>query len=199
MPALAPQRAVVEAPPGNELCYECAGHRVCWACGGAGNLSGGRCNWCQGDRWCIICDGAGVLEEGARARAEASSPTTRSASTSLRTGGEVGFFREMGNDENDAPSLIASRGRRTPANKDKVVGYLRGGRMATFSPGYAPDYFDGRRDAGTYSTRTDGTFTWPDYLAFYVEQYDVALPQDFERFIEARSWRHPATTPTRSK
>jgi hypothetical protein len=191
-PALPPQEPLADAPPGKELCYECEGRRVCWACGGAGNVDGVLCHWCQGDRWCIICDGAGLLEQGAQARASAGGsgrPTSR-ASSPAAPRREVGFFREMGNDEGGAPSLLASRGRRMPANKEDVVGYLRGGRMATFSPGYVADYFDGTRDAGTHSTRTDGTFTWPDYLAFYVDEYDVELPQEFEAFMEARGWRH---------
>jgi hypothetical protein len=220
---LPPQEPVTDPGPEAELCYECDGKRVCWACGGAGVSEQRPCGWCAAERWCIVCRGKGVLPEGAHVRAKVlqgnasqSRPGDVAGKGALAEGahvrakvsqgnesqsrpGDVGFFREMGHDDSGAPSLVDSRGKRGPEHKDKVVAYLRAGRMRSFSPGYADDFFDPTKTAGTRSTRTDGTYAWPDYLAYYVERYDVALPKDFERFMKARSWRHRDNAPTGSK
>jgi hypothetical protein len=59
----------VTAPDfGMELCYECEGKRICWACDGQGAMSDGkRCFTCAGRGWCIVCNGAGQLREGTKA------------------------------------------------------------------------------------------------------------------------------------
>jgi hypothetical protein len=191
---LPPQEPVTDAGAGQELCYECDGKRVCWACGGAGTLKDRSCGYCAGERWCIVCRGKGTVPEGAHVRAKV--PVGKA--TAIRPG-DVGFFREMGHDVSGAPSLVSSRGKRGPENKDKVVAYLRAGQLRSVSPGYADDFFDQTKTAGTRSTRTDGTYAWPDYLAYYVERYDVALPKDFERFMEARGWRHREAGPASGK
>ena len=103
----------------------------------------------------------------------------------------VGCFREIGyDDQPDAPSLTELRGRRQAADKDRVVAYLRAGKVCVFSPGFAEDVFDGT-DAGKMSLLTDGTYLWPGSLAHYVEKYDVELPEEFEAFMAARRWVVP--------
>ena len=104
----------------------------------------------------------------------------------------VGFFGELGYDEMPgAPSLLDACNKRGPANKDKVVAYLRSGALFIISPGYAEDYFDGSH-AGKLSFLTDGTYAWPGSLAHYVDRYDVALPAEFEQFMEANAWTVPS-------
>ena len=51
--------------PGNELCYECDGTRICIYCRGRGEVAGGRrCSTCTGDGRCIVCNGSGELLRG---------------------------------------------------------------------------------------------------------------------------------------
>jgi len=104
----------------------------------------------------------------------------------------VGHFREMGYDDMlDAPSLVEERGKRPPAHKAEVLAYLRKAPAVTYSPGINTDYFDPSGWVRGDTMRTDGVYTWPDFLADYVERYDVALPDTFEHHMEARAWRLP--------
>lgn len=105
----------------------------------------------------------------------------------------VGNFREMGyDDEPDAPSLLDARGRRESSNKAEVVAYLRRAESISFSPGREEDFFDPSRTIGSHTMRTDGTYVWPDFLAGYVERYDVALPPEFEAHMRRSNWQLPS-------
>lgn len=98
---------------------------------------------------------------------------------------EVDWFREFGDEE--APPLASARSRSTRTNKPEVIRYLRSGRMITFSPGTVADPFRPGRTAGSLSILTDGTYSWHDALAYFVEVHDLALPAAFEDHIRARS------------
>ncbi len=164
---------------GFELCYECDGKRVCWSCHGAGQRRNGeRCHTCAGRGLCIVCNGAGQLPLGTDA---ATSPKTHVK--------RVGFFRELGYDE--MPSIDESRGQPGTANTERVVRYLKAGKVFVFSPGLMRDVFDRRSAAGTRSILTDGVYAWPDSLAYYVDRYAVALPADFEQHLASRQWEPP--------
>jgi hypothetical protein len=104
----------------------------------------------------------------------------------------VGTFVEHGFDHDGAPSLVALRGQRPPAHKAEVVAYLRAGVALSLSPGRVDDHFEPGRRAGTAGLRTDGHFAWPDYLAYYVDRHDVALPAELEAHMAAHAWSVPA-------
>ena len=104
----------------------------------------------------------------------------------------VGNFVELGYDDySDAPSLAATRGKRGADNKAALVAYLNAGIILVFAPGFEQDVLDGKSDAGSSSIATDGTYAWPRTLAYYVERYDVALPDEFEQHVARNSWRVP--------
>ena len=94
----------------------------------------------------------------------------------------VGNFRETGYVK-DAPSLIEARGRRAAGNKAAVLAYLRSGTSYTISPGPVPDHFEPSQYASTAGILTDGVYAWPNFLAHYVEHYDVELPAEFEQYM----------------
>jgi hypothetical protein len=102
----------------------------------------------------------------------------------------IGNFREAGYVK-DAPSLAAAQGKRTAANKERVVTYLRAGTSYTVSPGPVADLFDPTQHAGTAGILTDGVYAWPHFLAYYVDRYDVELPAEFEQHMRERSWSPP--------
>src|SRR5215468_12494295 len=107
---------------GYELCYECEGKRVCWSCHGAGRRRNGDiCNTCAGRGLCIVCNGDGQLPAGTEASVDGRSRSGH------RVAKRVGCFRELGYE--GAPSLEEVRGKRATANQDKVVAYLRGGKV----------------------------------------------------------------------
>lgn len=104
----------------------------------------------------------------------------------------VGNFQELGYDDDpSAPRLVDARGKRPAANKAEVVGYLRSGKALVVSPGVDQDVFDDRKRADTSSILTDGMFMWQKQVAYYVEQYDVELPAEFEAHMRANRWQIP--------
>jgi hypothetical protein len=136
------------------------------------------------------------------ASAARSSPVNDQHSTSLRVAREqglkpVGFFRELGNAEADAPSLVEARGRRAPVHKAEVVTYLRGGdTVLAWMSGGDEDFFSPGTFFGPEHISGDGVYAWPIALAAYVEFYDVELPLDFEEHMRLRAWR-PVNNVTR--
>ena len=72
-----------------------------------------------------------------------------------------------------------------------VVAYLRYASAVLFAPDHALDYFDMSKTIGTRTMRSDGVFVWPDYLAGYVEHYDVFLPEEFEEHMRLKHWTLP--------
>jgi len=111
----------------------------------------------------------------------------------------IGAFKELGFDDDPAaPSLSSVRGKRGSEHKTSVVAYLRGGHTTAYCVGLEADVFDETKLAGSLSVRTDGTYAWPELLAYYVEHYDIALPEDFEEHMRANRWQVPKQ-PTSSK
>lgn len=102
----------------------------------------------------------------------------------------VKVFRELGAGA-DAPSIVDARGTRPSAHKAEVVAYLRGGTVHTFTMRISDDVFDPRASAGRASLVTDGVYAWPQFLAYYVDKYDVSLPADFEAHMRQRGWAIP--------
>ena len=104
----------------------------------------------------------------------------------------AGNFIELGYDDHpDAPSLLASRGKRTASNKEQAVAYLHSATTLVMSPGRDEDIFDPRKIAGSASVMTDGVYAWPKTLAYYVETYDVELPAEFEAHMARNKFQPP--------
>ena len=103
----------------------------------------------------------------------------------------VGDFVELGYDHAGAPSLIECRGKRRPDHKQQVVEYLGSAVVFIVSPGREDDFFDPEKDAGSSSVATDGVYVWPRALAYYVEVYDVELPDEFEAHMARNGWIPP--------
>lgn len=123
-------------------------------------------------------------------------PAARAESPTLTW---VGDFREMGYGHHaNAPSLAEAKGRRTASHKAEVLTYLRKAPSISFSPGFEADFFDPTRHVKGHTIRTDGVYLWPDFVADYVERYDVALPDWFEQHMEQRQWRLPESLDVRT-
>lgn len=101
----------------------------------------------------------------------------------------VGYFRELGHGAR-WPSMSPAQD--AMPNKEKLVAYLRAGAMMTYSPGLVDDVLDDtHRAIGSAGSLTDGTYAWPEVLAYYVERYNIALPDEFLRHAAALGWRVP--------
>lgn len=68
-------------------------------------------------------------------------------------------------------------------NKNTIIKYLHSGNIDTVCMQEAQDVFTGEsigfRDYG----RSDGTYKWPECLAYYVDKYNLQLPDDFIQHI----------------
>lgn len=67
--------------------------------------------------------------------------------------------------------------------KDKVISYLRSGTVDMVSAAAPVDVFTGEKIAPEKLGMNDGTFMWWDMLSYYVERYNLRLPEEFERHI----------------
>jgi len=104
----------------------------------------------------------------------------------------AGNFYELGFDHHpSAPRIAVWRDRIAIEEKAEILAYLRAGVMFVFSPGVDRDFFDQSRLADTRSLVTDGVYIWPAYFAYYVDNYDIGIPEDFEAHMRACNWTPP--------
>jgi hypothetical protein len=104
----------------------------------------------------------------------------------------VGFFRELGYSAADAPSLKESVRDAADYDRDLVARYLRAAPLLAVAPGVVRDVLDpDASNVMTLSIKTDGVWEWPTPLAYYVQKYNVVLPEAFIAHIAGRNHRPP--------
>lgn len=95
-------------------------------------------------------------------------------------------------DYENGASLADLRFQRIRANKQSVLEYLKSARPLVVSPGTLGDVFDPLGHAGSGSILTDGTYAWHDALAYYLDEYDIVLPEEFEEHMKRLAYRCPS-------
>ena len=70
-------------------------------------------------------------------------------------------------------------------HKDEIISYLNGGKVGLASSAFSHDVFTGEQLRVREQTRHDGVYEWGEDLAYYVEKYNIRLPQDFVDHILA--------------
>lgn len=65
----------------------------------------------------------------------------------------------------------------------KIIYYLRHGRKDMVAMELAKDVFTGEVIPGGNIGMNDGQYSWCTYLAYYVEKYNLRLPEEFEKHI----------------
>lgn len=69
-------------------------------------------------------------------------------------------------------------------NKDTIVKYLRNGEIVSMCTGTTiKDVLSGETVNCSDNGRSDGKYRWGEALAYYVEKYDLMLPEDFVQHI----------------
>lgn len=92
---------------------------------------------------------------------------------------QLGFFRELPHGDPDGPSLLEAE-RRTRDDEAAIVRYLAESPVLAVSGSVVHDILDPQHPvAGRNAVRTDGSWIWPDDLAYYVATYHVDLPAEF--------------------
>jgi len=145
------------------------------------------------DRWIELLNG----EIAARLAAGSGTarPSTSQAATTAKERPEKKLiplaYKELGyTNDPSALSLLDVRGKRRAGHKAEVLEYLKRGRTIAYAVGIAKDIFDPSKLAESLSSLTDETYKWPEVLAYYVEHYDVALPDVFEDHMRSKGWKH---------
>ncbi len=63
--------------------------------------------------------------------------------------------------------------------KDEILSYLKSGRHVAAACGSAKDIFTGERLKDEWILLSDGEYEWTSDLIYYVEKYNLMLPDDF--------------------
>lgn len=90
----------------------------------------------------------------------------------------IGCFSEMSVFE-DNGSIYDYMCDRVDYNKKIVANYLRGNKRKAVCFKYAIDCISGKQISSGIVVRTDGEYIWCDFLAYYVENYNISLPKEF--------------------
>ena len=90
----------------------------------------------------------------------------------------LGMFKEFGLE--NGPSIKDSFSDAAFPNKDAVVRYLKSGKVGVTGGSFYIDVVTGKQTRIGKCIMTDGEYTWPGILAYYVDKYNLRLPADFE-------------------
>ena len=105
---------------------------------------------------------------------------------------EIGFFYRLERTERIA-ALRAAMLASPYEDRDQIASYLNQGKIHVLSPGCETDILDPDEPIiGGMSQRTDGEWTWPDSLVYWVLHRQIGLPPDFVVKIRACGYRNPA-------
>ena len=64
-----------------------------------------------------------------------------------------------------------------------IVKYLNNGKVTMTSTGYATDIVTGQTIKKPKTFMNDGKYSWTSTLAYYVENYNMRLPKEFEDYV----------------
>lgn len=85
------------------------------------------------------------------------------------------------------PKLKDSLAKEAYPGKSEVVRFLKNGTVDLARMSRVKDIFTGKVIPTEVLVMHDGDFYWSNTLAWYVEKYNLRLPQDFERHILKKS------------
>lgn len=111
----------------------------------------------------------------------------------------VVHFREFPFGTSTDPSMRESMATQPWQQQDKVLAYLRSGHVVAYPMGASlTDWFDRTRQAnpviaghpeGGATPMTDGVWLWPAGLIYFIERYNVRLPEEFVAYAASQKWR----------
>ena len=109
----------------------------------------------------------------------------------------VGHFKEMSHGSWSSLSIREYIYKESYENIDKICSYLESGIAIIVSPELTEDVLAvGKCTGCTSSEYTDGTWVWPGDLAYYVRNYNLALPAEFKEHMKKNDWTIPVIEKT---
>lgn len=67
--------------------------------------------------------------------------------------------------------------------KDKILDYMKNSEIIAASPAIITDVVNNKNKISELYIMTDGTYEWRSDVIYYVEKYDMELPEDFIKHI----------------
>ena len=89
------------------------------------------------------------------------------------------MFKEIFHDEK-LPSLKDNIDKKPYENINIVLNHLKSGEIVACAAGRARDVFTDKTITEELKLMTDGKYEWRSDIIFYVEKYNLRLPDDFE-------------------
>lgn len=92
-------------------------------------------------------------------------------------------------------SLIELKSKEKNYSKEFVLSYLNSGELLTGVRGPGPDLLDNSKEiVGKGSCITDGYWIWTVDVPYYVENYDIGLPEEFVDHMAKNDYKIPKIT-----
>lgn len=89
----------------------------------------------------------------------------------------IGFYKENTNDAT-LPSIYDDINCFT-GNKEKILKYMKKCRVLAAAPSILRDVISGQPINKELTFMTDGVYGWRSDLLYYIDKYDLKLPDDF--------------------
>ena len=104
-----------------------------------------------------------------------------------------GYYKEMTHADETDPSMLDYIGKGIE-HKKEICKYLRNGIVLAACGEVVKDVLHPEKGiAGTPDDMTDGKWIWPGDLAYYVENYDLKLDDEFINYMIEQKWAIPET------
>lgn len=91
-------------------------------------------------------------------------------------------YKEFGENDND-PSIHDYLEKAPYPNQDKIIHFLKNGKIELARMSRIKDIFTGKRIPDEVLVMSDGDYFWSNSLAWYVEKYNLRMPEEFEQYI----------------
>ena len=102
---------------------------------------------------------------------------------------KVGFYKEFDYGDEHGGSLYELISTIPNPDENKIISYLESGAVFLVCPGFTVDVLSkDDKIITTLATLTDGIWTWPSDLAYYVKEYHIALDKDFVSHMRDNGW-----------
>jgi hypothetical protein len=103
---------------------------------------------------------------------------------------KVGFFKEFSYSPKNEASILESKDKLDIMLAPLVAAYLNSGVVVVVAPQVTTDIFSATlKPIGTLAYLTDGIWVWPSDLGYYVNCYNVNLPQAFLDHMRSSKWQ----------
>lgn len=81
------------------------------------------------------------------------------------------------------PSMKLSMEKNEYSGKKAIINYLKNGNVHMASASLIKDVFTGENAGGYKLFMDDGIYSWCSSLIYYVDKYNLRLPEDFETHV----------------